>query len=141
MATWTPRGGTTRRRAGATLSESERAVLSVVGTAISVMIGGKPYDEEQDFDAEVCGFDTVSISINGKTSIRLTQLTVAELSALRDIFNDSIDLAMPICAELDRLATEAAETGDDDLVPLLRAYRSNPTMVIRQRIAPRSPER
>jgi len=141
MGTHTPRAGKRRRyRAGATLDESERSALTLAGLGISVMVGAKPYDETQDFDAELCGFDTIQVTVNGRASIRLTQLTVAELAALRDILMDSIDLAMPICAELDRIANEAAVTGEDDGVPILRAYRASPAILIRERIQPRSPD-
>ena len=139
MGTFTPRPKRPTYRAGAVLRERERAVLSVVGVSISTMIGAKPYDEDQDFDAEALNFDTVEVRVNNRTTLRLTQLTVPELTALRDTFLDSVDLAMPICAELDRVAQVAAESGDDEGIPLLRAYRAAPAYIIRERISPRSP--
>ena len=111
MGTFNPRPKRPTYRAGAVLRERERAVLSIVGVSISTLIGAKPYDEDQDFDAEALDFDTVEVRVNNRATLRLTQLTVPELTALRDIFLDSVDLAMPICAELDRVRTSRRRIG------------------------------
>lgn len=60
----------------------------------------------------------------------LTGLTAEELIAMRQIFLDAFDWALPICRVRDKEAQDAFERGDDSYI---RIYRAVPQLVYRNR--------
>jgi hypothetical protein len=60
----------------------------------------------------------------------LSAMTEKELETLREIFNIAIETALPICREMDQLAQEAFDAGDDAYA---RLYRPVPTIYVRER--------
>ena len=63
-------------------------------------------------------------------SIKLANLTLEELTALRELFNTAFDWAEPVVKQRDKEAQDAWEAGDDSHS---RNYRPVPTVVYRKR--------
>ena len=63
-------------------------------------------------------------------SIKLTDLTIPELEALRDLFVTALDWARPVVERRDKEAEDAWNAGDDSHT---RNYRPLPTVVYRKR--------
>lgn len=72
--------------------------------------------------------DVVSLNINspfGKLNIPLTELSEAELTVMKGMFDLAFNTALPICREIDRVAQEEFDAGLRDHS---RMFRDRPVL-------------
>jgi hypothetical protein len=92
------------------------------------------YENKHDPERDEVGSNIIlsirSNRMKTPANINLTALTLEELRAIRELLTITLDRAEPICAERDKVADNAFQSGDDTNA---RSYRAAPFVVDRTR--------